>query len=362
MSFSTLFPILDTCAYLNTANAGILSRPLQQWRNKHDADYLISGSDLRANHGIIMGELRRNLSTLFKSKLDNTYLVPNFSIGFNTLLDGLEKSHRFLLLSEDYPSVNYPVISRGFDYADVPISPNPEDQILAAIKKYKPSVFAFSIVQYISGIRIDPQFIKDIKDSHPELIIIGDGTQFCGTATFDFNSSGMDAVISSGYKWMLGGYGNGFVMLSDHLKERIYQQRTSTPLPTAPFLKGKDFLSLCFEPGHLDTLNFGSLNQSVLYLQSIGLENIEKISQSVCEKARAAFYSRGLISDSLIGRKIQSTLMNLPLQPDTFQKLIANRIICSNRGTGTRISFHFYNTDKDLELLLQILDEHAQAL
>ena len=357
MPFSTHFPILDTCTYLNTANAGILSRQLQQWRNKHDADYAISGSDLRAKQGGIIGELRQNLSMLFGSRTDNTYLVSNFSIGFNTLLEGLEKSHRFLLLSEDYPSVNYPVISRGFDYVEVPMTPCPEDQILAAIEKYKPTVLAFSIVQYISGMRIDPQFIKDIKGSYPELILIADGTQFCGTAAFDFKSSGLDAVISSGYKWMLGGYGNGFVMLSDQLKECIYQQRKRTPLPTAPFLKGKDFLSLCFEPGHLDTLNFGSLNQSVLYLQSLGLENIEKISQSVCEKARAAFYSRGLISASLLGRKIQSTLMNLPLKPETFQKLIAKGIICSNRGTGTRVSFHFYNTDKDLDHLLHILDQ-----
>lgn len=50
------------------------------------------------------------------------------------------------------------------------------------------------------------------------------------------------------------------------------------------FLEGRDHLSLCFEPGHLDTLNFGTLNQSVYQIRTLGLENIEKsLNQSVQE-------------------------------------------------------------------------------
>lgn len=357
MSFSTIFPILNAYTYLNTANAGILSSPLQEWRNKHDADYLKTGSNLRINHSGLFTELRTNLSVLFQAKAENIYLVPNFSIGFNTILDGLEKNHLFLLLTEDYPSVNYPVDSRGFDCIKVPIGHDLEDNILAAIEKHKPSVFVFSIVQYISGLRLDPQFIKEIRANYPNLLLIGDGTQFCGASTFDFNASGLDAVISSGYKWMLGGYGNGFALLSDRLKDLLYQHRKNSTLPDAPFLKGKDHLSMQFEPGHLDTLNFGSLNQSVLYLQSLGLENIEKMSQSICKLARAAFYERGLISQVICERKVQSTIMSLPLNNSTIEKLTSNNILFSNRGSGVRLSFHFYNTREDLDHLLDILDK-----
>lgn len=357
MSFSTRFPILDSCTYLNTANAGLLSKPLQEWRSKHDDEYLNGGSHLRMNHVGLMAELRQNLATLFGSNIENTYLTPNFSLGFNILLDGLRKDLRFLLLSDDYPSVNYPVTSLGFDSVKVPVGHDMEAHILAAIEKYKPDVFAFSIVQYISGLKIDPHFIKRIKEKYPELLLIGDGTQFCGTAVFNFNASGLDAIISSGYKWMLGGYGNGFVLLSEQLKGQLYQDRKNSNFPHTPLLAGKEYLSIIFEPGHLDTLNFGSLNQSVLYLQSLGLEYIERLNQDLCQRARLAFYERGLLSQAMIERKSQSTLMNLPLDSRTVTNMTGDNILFSDRGAGIRISFHFYNTVEDLDNLLRVLDK-----
>ncbi|SMD17228.1 aminotransferase class V-fold PLP-dependent enzyme [Pedobacter nyackensis] len=353
---TNLYPILNTCTYLNTANSGILSKPIQEWRSKHDADFLMAGSNFRLQHASIFPELKQNLSMLFGADAEQIFLVPNFSFGFNTLLDGLDKSHRFLLLDEDYPSVNYPVRGRKFDHTTVPISKNLEDDILAAIKRFKPSVFAFSIVQYISGIRLSPDFIKTIKQTYPNLLLIADGTQFCGTASFNFETSGLDAILSSGYKWMLGGFGNGFVLLSDQLKDQLFQERKQTSLPTENFLENRDHLSLCFEPGHLDSLNFGSLNQGVEQLQSLGLDNIEKMTQSICTQARAEFHSRGLLSTEMPERNAQSTIMSLPLTSAVCEKLLAAKIIFSNRGAGSRFSFHFYNTNADLNHLLAVLD------
>lgn len=356
MSYANLYPIIEKYTYLNTASSGILSKPIQEWRNQHDADFLMEGSNFRLQQTAISSELKKNLSTFLGSSTNALFLIPNFSFGFNTLLDGLDKSHRFLLLDEDYPSVNYPVRSRGFDHTTVPISHDSEDDILAAIKLFKPSVFAFSIVQYANGFRLDGDFIKTIKETYPDLLLIADGTQFCGTVPFNFETSGLDAVLSSGYKWMLGGYGNGFVVLSDLLKDRLYSERKQTSLPKENFLEGRDHLSLYFEPGHLDTLNFGSLNQSVYQLRTLGLENIEKITQSICKRARAEFHSRGLLSTEMMERKVQSTIINIPLTPGTCEKLVAAKVLFINRGTGSRFSFHFYNTNEDLNHLLAVID------
>lgn len=350
------YPITNACTYLNTANSGILSTGLQEWRTQHDAGFLLGGSRHRLQHATIFPELRQNLSGLFGTQADRVFLFPNFSFGFNTLLDGLDKNHRFLLLDEDYPSVNYPVRSRGFEHTSIPITKNLEDDILAAIEQFKPSIFAFSLVQYISGIRLAPDFIQSIKQAHPHLLLIADGTQFCGTAPFNFDSSGLDAILSSGYKWMLGGYGNGFILLSDQLKDQLFLERKHTPLPTEAFLADKDYLSLCFEPGHLDTLNFGSLNQSLQQLQLLGLEHIEKATQSICSKARTAFHSRGLMPTEMLERTAPSNIMSVRLAPSICQKLLEAKIIYSDRGAGSRFSFHFYNTLDDLNQLLDILD------
>lgn len=359
MSYLNLFPVTGHYTYLNTAYSGILSTTAQEWRNKHDEQFLLEGSNHRLKHGVLFSELRQNLANLFGSDTGQVFLVPNFSFGFNTLLDGLDKKHRFLLLEEDYPSVNYPVRSRGFEQIAVPITADVEEHILAAIESFKPSVFAFSMVQYISGLRIAPDFIRTIKQTYPDLLLIADGTQFCGTVPFDFKNSGLDAIISSGYKWMMAGFGNGFAFLSEQLKAQLFLERKKVALPTENFLQDKDHLSLCFEPGHMDSLNFGTLNQSLYQLQSVGLENIERTTQSICLKARTEFYYRGLLSTEITERKVQSTIISIPLPPTVCEKLTEAKILFSNRGTGSRFSFHFYNAHDDLNRLLAILDAHS---
>ncbi|WP_025142330.1 aminotransferase class V-fold PLP-dependent enzyme [Pedobacter jeongneungensis] len=350
------FPILKNYTYLNTANSGILSTNLAAWRSKHDEAFVAGGSIFRMENLPVIGELRNNISKIFDSKPENTFLVQNFSVGFNTLLSGLDKNHRFLLLEEEYPSVSYPVISMGFDYHMIHIDENIEDNIIKAIDTFKPTIFAFSMVQYISGLRMDDDFIRKLKTTYPNLLLIGDGTQFLGTVDFNFEKSGLDALIGSGYKWLLGGYGNGYVFLSNQMKDAIYINNKLAALPTAPFLKGKDHLSMCFEPGHLDSLNFGALNESLNYLNAIGFDWIEKTNQTLCNKARLELSSRGLIPDWTLNRKYQSTIMSMPLEQKTVDKIAAAKILCSPRGTGTRISFHFYNTEEDLNRLLQVLD------
>lgn len=351
------FPILNTYTYLNTANSGILSTNIAAWRNQHDEAFIAGGSIFRMENLPVIGELRNNISKLFGSKTENTFLVQNFSVGFNTLLNGLDKNHRFLLLEEEYPSVSYPVISMGFEHETIAIDENLEDNIIKAIDAFKPTIFAFSMVQYISGLRMDDDFIKKLKITYPNLLLIGDGTQFLGTVDFNFEKSGLDALLGSGYKWLLGGYGNGYAFLSDQMKAAIYSKNKLAELPTAPFLKGKDHLSMCFEPGHLDSLNFGTLNESLNYLGTVGFDWIEKNIQELCNRARLELHSRGLIPEWNLDRKYQSSIMSMQLEQNMVDKLASAKILCSPRGTGTRISFHFYNTEEDLDKLLEVLDQ-----
>lgn len=358
MNFSEQFPVLSNVTYLNTAYSGILSTPLAQWRTAHDLDFVSSGSTFRLNSAEFLQDVRENLARLFNAKPTNTYLVPNFSFGFNTVLDGLSKKHKFLLLEEDYPSVNYPIISRGFECEYVHIDNELEENILEKIRTFKPTIFAFSMVQYISGIKMRNNFIKKLKADFPDLILLADGTQFCGTTAFDFENSGLDAILSSGYKWMLGGFGNAFVFFKDEFKTFLYEERKANILPKEPFLIGKDHLTLCFEPGHADTLSFGTLNQSILMLEKIGLQNIENTTQALTQKAKTALELRGLLSPAVVARKEHSTILSLSLNSIIVKKLEEAKIICSARGAGTRISFHFFNTEKDLDKLLSVIDQN----
>lgn len=350
------FPVLNNYTYLNTANSGILSRDIADWRRDHDDRFLEGGSQFRLKRDEFFLAGRNALAAIFYADPSHTFLVPNFSHGFNTVLNGLEGRKSFVLLKDDYPSINYAVAARG--HLCIYTDPDEliEENLLRTVQHYRPEVLALSLVQYHTGIMVDLHFIRQLKKDFPELLIIADGTQLCGTGPFDFKNSGIDVLISSGYKWMLGGYGNAFVLLSAYAAELLYKGYKSFALPPESFLKGRGTLSLIFEPGHLDTLSFGTLFKSLELLKGMGMEAVSERITDLGAKARLAFEERGLLSQAVVNRKVHSSIFNLNLEAGILEKLEDNGIIVTSRGSGVRVSFHFYNTREDLAKLLRVID------
>ena len=355
MTFADQFPLLEKCTYLDTASSGLLSKRQVAWRSAHDQDFYENGSLFRANQASFLQEVRVTVSRFFNADAANTFLIPNFSFGFNTFLEGLPTGQRFLLLQEDYPSVNYAIETRGHSCEYLVMGDDLEEKIIDHIKKSKPTVFAFSLVQYISGIKLSLEFIHELKSLFPNLLIVADGTQFCGTAPLDFLSSGFDVFIASGYKWMLSGYGNGFIFMKEEVASMLYPIARNRPAPNEPFMQGKSLLSVFFEPGHMDTLNFGTLQQSIYSFEEIGMDTVAQQVSSLGEKAKSAFIAMGLLSEVVAERREHSSIFNLSISPQKHQQLLAAKIICMPRGAGTRLAFHFYNTETDLNNLLYVL-------
>ena len=358
MSFKEQFPILTQFTYLNTASSGILSTSLLDWRRNHDLEFFNQGSGFRLNQAIFLQQVKEKVADFFHAKAANTFLVPNFSYGFNIFLEGLSGTHRFLLLEEDYPSVNYAVECRGFSCDYIQPDEFLEQKIFEKINTFKPTVFAFSIVQYTNGFKIDLEFIKRLKANFPALLIVADGTQYCGTENLNFESSGLDFLGASGYKWMLAGYGNGFVLVKDELASALYVHQEKLSPPKELFLQSRSRLSFYFEPGHQDTLSFGSLYQSILFLEKIGMNTVEREIKALGETAMNAFAVRGLIDESIVKSPARSSIFNLNISEQVYHKLLEEQVICLSRGKGTRVAFHFYNTEGDLNHLLRVIDQN----
>ncbi|TCD01170.1 aminotransferase class V-fold PLP-dependent enzyme [Pedobacter psychroterrae] len=356
MDFKEQFPVLKDYTYLNTASSGIIAESIQQWRRSHDDQFVMQGSKFRVQQADFLQDVRQTVSRFLHGNIENTFLTQNFSLAFNTFLDGLARSHRFLLIASDYPSVNYPVESRGFSCAYADLDEHLEQNILDKIITFRPTVLAISLVQYINGIKINLGFLKRLKAQNPDLLIVADGTQFCGTEDFNFEQSGLDVLISSGYKWMLAGYGNGFVLIKDTVYPYLYQERVGLALPKEPFLKDRKLLSLCFEPGHLDTLNFGTLKQSILLFEEVGLDFIQNRIETVGKIAKQAFAERGLLSKEVAQRADHSAIFNITADVELIKRIDAADILTLQRGAGLRVAFHFYNDEQDLEKLLKVID------
>jgi selenocysteine lyase/cysteine desulfurase len=350
------FPVLNQCIYANTASAGLLSEDLMEWRQGHDLDFLIGGSEMKNKGFAHMPEIKKTVGNFFHCKSENVALVPNFSMGLNLLLEGLSKDKTVLLLNNDYPSLNWPFETRSFKRDYVDIDGNMEENIRAKVKSGTIDVLALSLVQWVNGVRIDLGFLRDLKKEFPTLIIIADGTQFLGMEPFDFENSGIDILGASAYKWLLAGYGNGFYLV----KEAVMDQFDLKGIGNGSVnndASQRNNISFCkhLEPGHLDSFNFGSLEFAINFLDEIGLEDIQAHLNKLSKKAMEVFSELDLLEPFIPGRKQHSTIFNIKGDKKLFTKLTEEDVVASPRGGGIRLSFHFYNTEEEIEAIAKLL-------
>src|SRR5690606_25661481 len=132
----------------------------------------------RSEQAALLNGVRATVSRFFHSEERNTFLVPNFSYGFNSLLPLLGPGHRFLLLKGDYPSLVNPFGTAGLQAGELEVGSHFESGLYEAIRKYEPTVFAFSVVQYISGFKLGMELIRALKNDFPDLLLLADGTQY----------------------------------------------------------------------------------------------------------------------------------------------------------------------------------------
>ena len=359
MSFEKIkahFPVANHSLYANTAAIGLLSDELLEWRQEHDLDFLIGGSHMKMESFQMISDAKETVGKFLGCKRERVALVPNFSLALNMVLEGLPKEYRVLLLETDYPSVNWPFESRGFPISYARIDEHLEEHIETKLSEGNIQVFAFSMVQWQNGIKIDLNFIKQLREKFPELIMIADGTQFCGAFNIDFDSSGLDIMGASGYKWLLAGTGNGLMLFSERTTKHLSLKTTGFNAVNGQLeAKGPIRLAKHLEPGHLDSLCFGSLHFSIKKLMEWNMEKIEAHNRALIRKAVAAFGDMGLLSEGIKNRKDHGTILNITGDDALYAYLEEENVSCSQRGGGIRLSFHLYNTEDEIDAIVKIL-------
>ena len=349
------FPVTANYIHLNTAGSGLLSETLLDFRQNHDLDYLVMGSLVKDHQDKFLDSVREDVGSLFNCKASRVALVPNFSLGFNSILEALPLNSKILLLEEDYPSINWPVLSRNFEVSYAAINATLEENILNAVEKNKPDVLCLSLVQYISGIKIDLNFLKELKEQYPNLLICADGTQYFGVEAFDFETSGIDILGASAYKWLNAGYGNGFFFIREEVESQLKLKTTGFNSIRGKYKDTKDTIIGRLEPGHIDTLAQGSLQAAVGLVKKIGFNQITSQIELLKGKALELFQEKKLLDPVIIQRKQHSSIFNIKGDQKLLEKLRANDIICSPRGEGIRVSFHYFNSEDDLLKLSRLI-------
>src|SRR5699024_2995691 len=199
-------------------------------------------------------------------------------------------------------------------------------------------------VQYLTGIKLDSRFIRQLKEEYPETLFIADGTQYLGTERFDFNQSGIDVLGASAYKWIGAGFGNGFFMFKPGVEKHMEPKHLGFGSIMGKYKESGDTFIGKLEGNHLDFSYIGCIREALLFQEQVGLEKIENHIALLSEKAKEVFTVMDLLDTSVRKRKQHSSIFNLKGDDALFQKLTSNGVLCSQRGNGIRVGFHYYNT------------------
>ncbi len=340
MTFHKDFPVLKSSTYLNTAYVGLMSQSLFDFRTNFEQNYLRHGDHYKIKAYDNLGQTHATIADFIGSKKNQTYLVSNFTVGIRYVLDRLKKGSAILCIKDDYHSLIDAIEERDLNPFFLTMEEQLEEKIDKAMAQNHFDALVISIVQYTSGLKLDFDFLQSLRDKYPHLLIIGDATQFIGTDLFNFSTSPFDAVICSGYKWLLAGFGNGFVALSDHFLEvtnvtqEVFQQKVFA--------------------GHFNILGAASLVFAMDFLKAHDFQQLVNKNKLLSNTLREELLNIGWVPE-FHERTHQSSIVSIAAEEDVLKSLENHNIRASYRGKYLRFSIHFYNSLEEIDQLIDTL-------
>ena len=373
-----LFPHTKKITYFGAASIG----PMSIWVRDAIADYFEARTDRAMDDTKLFfsnaDELRSEYAKLIGANSDEIGIGISASFGMNIPAFGLPlKSGDEVLLSDvEFPAAVYTwrgaAEARGLKLKFIP-SVNREfsiDELERAITP-RSKVLCLSWVQYFNGFKNDLRAINTICKKHGIWFIV-DGTQGMGAEYVNVKKADVDMFVSSCQKWMLSPQGGGFFYIRKELQNIItppsmswqsadwHQEFTDLFRYELPYFDS----ARRFECGYYVVSNVVGMRQSNRLFLGLGTLHIEKHNHALIDRLIRylkvnPFYR---ITSSLIPAHRSSIFAFACDNPmELHRALLKRKIIQVVREGSIRVSPHLYNNERDIDTLIEALDEYSRA-
>lgn len=370
-----LFSLDTEVTYLNCATMSPFLRSVEKigienLRRKSNP-YTIKSNDFFTDRRI----LKEQFSQLIDAPdPDSVAIIPAVSYGIATVVKNIpfEKGDEIVVLEEQFPSNMYAWMELeerlGVSLITVKAPPLQagrgkqwNERLLDAIGE-RTKVVAVPQVHWSDGTLFDLKEIRAKTREHGSYLII-DGTQSIGAMPFSVQEIQPDALICGGYKWLMGAYGMGMA----YYGERFYE---GSPLENnwINHSGSEDFTNLAkYNPAfHSKASRFDMGESSNFILVPMLAEGIRQIRSWTTEGIQE--YCKQITSDPIKVLTENGYFVEVSEDrgyhmfgiyctgarsiEDMKRILSENNIQVSYRGEAIRISPHLYNTQEDLEKLV----------
>jgi cysteine desulfurase / selenocysteine lyase len=358
------FPVTERVAYLNSAAAGPVSRAAYEAAAGYYQKMMNDG-DVHWNRWLAEREaIRKRIAQFINAEPDEVAFTTNTSSGMNVVVDALEGLGEVISCDLEFPVTTLPWMHRR-----IPVhllkSVDGElliDDVRGAMSD-QTGIIALSHVQFSNGFRIAPEELGKIKGDHALVI---NASQSAGVFEIDVKRMHIDALCATGHKWMLAGYGSGFVYLSRAVLERSRGHNVGWLSVEDPFAMRNDELRLRHDAAaraELGCPHFAgifALGASVNLISEIGITSIQVRAHELNRLLTTRLAENGWkIISPLPNESARSaeTLVEVEKPSAVARHLLRRGVIVTEKAQGIRVATHFFNNEDDIERLIIALNE-----
>ena len=366
------FPVTETYIYMNHAGVAPLSRRVQDAMTSFIRDATVNGA-VNADQWAETAEVcRAAAAQLINADPTEIAFMKNTTQGILIAANGIDwrEGDNVVTTAVEFPANIYPWWSLKERYG-VQTRMVPErdgcihiEDIASAIDA-RTRALTISHVEFASGFRNDIQALGDLCREHSIWFIV-DAIQSLGAIGVDVKSCNVDILAADGHKWLLAPEGAAIFYCADEKRERLI----NTNMGWSSVVNPRDFLNYDltqkpdatrFEEGSYNSVGLYGLKAALDLLLDIGIPTIEGRVLELTKCLIGGLEAKGY---HVITPKKDSDRAGIVIfeserytPTEIYEKLHAENIITAERGSGVRVSPHFYNTTFEVECLLEVLPD-----
>ena len=369
-----LFPVTGEYAYLNHAGVGPGAAP-SVWATREALDALARRGSLEMDGCQPEVEARQRFARLINVAPETIAFTKNVSDSFMTIAQGLEwrAGDNVVTIACEFPANVYPWLNLAEQGVETRFAPVVDGRAplegIAALIDERTRLVAVSFVEFGTGMRNDVGAIARLAHGAGAFCAV-DGIQGLGALRFDATATEVDFLGSGSAKWLLSPAHLGLLYVRPSVLSNLRVARRGWRSVAAPF----DFFTydqpLREDAGRLEGGSNNWIGQVMLgaaldLLEAAGADGIEARALSLAQTLRVGLIERGYRVTSPLATEERSQIVTIgwgPERDDAAATAIVERlaaeaqVVISARSGQLRISPHFYNTEDDIQRLLEHLD------
>jgi selenocysteine lyase/cysteine desulfurase len=366
------FPVTKSYIYMNHAGVAPISSRVRDAMMGFVEDATVNGA-VNVETWVETAEMCRSVAAqLINADSTEIAFMKNTTQGILIAANGIDwrEGDNVVTTAVEFPANVYPWWSLKERYGvETRMAPEREgrihlDDIVAAIDE-RTRVVTISHVEFASGYRNDIKTLGKICRER-DIWFVVDAIQSLGAIEVDVKSSYVDILAADGHKWLLAPEGAAIFYCADEKRERLI----NTNVGWSSVVNPRDFLNYDltqkpdatrFEEGSYNSVGLYGLNAAIELLLEVGVSTIETHILQLTIALIEGLESKGYrvitpkADSERAGIVIFESDQHTPIE--LYELLHEQKIITAERGSGLRVSPHFYNTGSEITHLLEVLPE-----